>query len=224
MACGIAAALRQSGCRVGVFKPSETGCLPGPDGQLQANDALRLRFFAGSALDLRTICPYPLREPLAPLLAARHEGVRIDVDEICRIHASIAAAHDLTLIEGAGGLLVPLAPGVTFADLAARLAVPLLVVVGSRLGAINHALLTMRYARSMGLHVLGYIVNFLKPEADLAERTNIEVLADWLGPPLGVIDYVADLCMTPSCRQQLADVFTTRLQLDALRLRLRQPG
>ncbi len=222
VACGIAAALRQSGCRVGVLKPSETGCPGGPEGQLQPHDALRLRFFADSALDLRTICPYPLREPLAPLLAARREGVRIDVEEICRLHASIAAAHDLTLIEGAGGLLVPLAPGVTFADLAVRLAAPLLVVVGSRLGAINHALLTIRYARSTGLRVLGYVVNFLRPEADLAERTNIEVLADWLGPPLGVIDYRADLSMTAACRQQLADYFTTRLQLDALRLPWRE--
>ena len=218
VACGIAAALRQSGCTVGVFKPSETGCRPGSDGQLQPNDALRLRFFAGSDLDLRTICPYPLREPLAPLLAAQRDGVRIDVDEICRIYGSIAAAHDLTLIEGAGGLLVPLAPGVTFADVAARLDAPLLVVVGSRLGAINHALLSVRYAQSMGLRVLGYVVNFLKPNPDLAERTNVKVLSDWLGPPLGVIDYLADLSMTAASRQRLAEHFTAHLRLDSLRL------
>ncbi len=216
VSCGIAAALSQANWTVGVFKPSETGCRIGPDGQLQPEDALRLGFFARSVLDVRTTCPYPFRPPLAPLVAARQAGTVIDMAHLCRVHHAVAAAHDVTLIEGAGGLLVPLAPGVTFADLAMRLQVPLLVVVASRLGAINHALLTIRYAQSAGLHVLGYIVNFVTEETDLAACTNIDVLTECLGPPLGVIPYLGTVESTDTDRQRLAELFTTNLRMDSL--------
>lgn len=216
VSCGIAAAASQAGWKVGVFKPSETGCRTGPDGQLQPEDALRLRFFARNSLDVRTICPYPFSPPLAPLVAARQEGESINVDMICDIHHAIASAHDITLIEGAGGLLVPLAPAVTFADLAARLHVPLLVVVASRLGAINHALLTIRFAHSIGLRVLGYVVNFPTEDGDVAARTNVEVLAEWLGPPLGVVPYLGAIENTEADRMRLADQFTSRVRVDSL--------
>jgi dethiobiotin synthetase len=216
VACGIAAALTQRGLKVGVFKPAETGCSPQPAGGIRPEDAVRLQFFAACRLDLRTICPYALHEPLAPLVAAQAEGMRIDVDELTRCHDTIASAHDITLVEGAGGLLVPLAPAFTYADLAARLNVPVVVVVGSRLGAINHALLTVRYAQSVGLRVLGYVINFLSPDADLAARSNVAVLAEWLGPPLGVVPYLADMQVTESSRRRLAEVFTAALRLDAL--------
>ncbi len=216
VSCGIAAAANQAGWKVGVLKPSETGCRTQPDGLLRPEDALRLRFFARNALDVRTICPYPLSLPLAPLVAARQEGASISVDRICEIHDAIAAAHDITLIEGAGGLLVPLAPAVTFADLALRLQAPLLVVVASRLGAINHALLTIRYAHCIGLRVLGYVINFLTEDRDLAARTNVEVLAEWLGPPLGVIPYLGAIDSTEAGRLRLAALFASKLRMDSL--------
>ncbi len=224
VSCGIAAALSRADWTVGVFKPSETGCRIGPDGQFQPEDALRLRFFAQSSLDVHTVCPYPFRAPLAPLVAARQQGssaagasgAGIDVEHLCRIHDDVAAAHDVTLIEGAGGLLVPLAPGVTFADLALRLQVPLLVVVASRLGAINHALLTIRHARSAGLHVLGYIVNFVTEQTDLASRTNVDVLTEWLGPPLGVIPYLGAIESTEADRKRLATLFGTKVAIESL--------
>ena len=218
IACGIAAALVRRGWRVGVLKPAETGCHVGSDGQLQPEDALRLKHFARCRLDVEAICPHRLRAPLAPLVAAQQEGRHIDVDELVRTHADTAATHDITLIEGAGGLLVPLAPGVTFADLAGRLKVPVLVVVGSRLGAINHALLTIRHAECLGLHVLGYVVNFLSPDPDVAAASNVAVLADWLGPPLGIVPHLGGIEMTEAERGRLADVFTQQLRLDGLLL------
>jgi dethiobiotin synthetase len=213
---GIAAALRGRACSVGVFKPAETGCGSRPDGQLLPQDAEQLKYFSGCDLDLNSICPYALKEPLAPLVAARREGVRIDVDLLVHSHERIAAAHDLTIIEGAGGLLVPIAPNVTFADLAARLDALVVVVVGSKLGAINHALLTIRHARSAGVCVVGYVINFLTAEPDVAARTNVEVLAEWIGPPLGVVPYLAELSMTDGCRRRLAELFAAQLRLDAL--------
>jgi len=216
VACGIAAALRGVGHRVGVFKPAETGCMDTGESLRQPVDAARLKFFSSCELDLPSICPYALREPLAPSVAAQREGVHIDFERLVHCHAAVASQHDVTLVEGAGGLLVPLTPTLTFADLAARLRIPLLVVVGSRLGAINHALLTMRYARFVGLHVLGYVINFLAPEADLAAETNVGVLADWLGPPLGIVPHLGEIAETPAERERFAALFSARLPIEQL--------
>ena len=209
----IAAALRRRGLKVGVLKPAETGCNLGPDGQRLPADAIQLKFFSGCQLDLTTICPFRLLEPLAPLVAARREGLNIDSDQLVRTHTTMAAAHDITFVEGAGGLLVPITPRVTFADLAARLDALVVVVVGSKLGAINHALLTLRYARSVGLQVLGYVVNFLTVQPDVAARTNVEVLTEWDEPPLGVVPFVEAVTMSDECRQWLADTAEAHVRL-----------
>jgi dethiobiotin synthetase len=216
VACGIAAALRRRGYHVGVFKPAETGCPRAADGTLQPADALRLKFFSGCQLSLPAICPYAFSEPLAPSVAAQREGIGIDVERLVRGHDAVASQHDVTLIESAGGLLVPLTPTLTFADLALRLRVPVLVVVGSRLGAINHSLLTMRYARFVGLHVLGYVVNSLTSEPDLAAETNVGVLAGWLGPPLCVVPHLGHVAETQAERERVAELFASRLRIDQL--------
>lgn len=217
VACGLAAALAVGGLRVGVFKPAETGCLVGADGQCVGDDARRLQFFARSAAPAGDVCPYALPEPLAPALAARRAGVRIAVETIVAAYARIAAAHDVTLVEGAGGLLVPLTDSLTFADLAVRLRLPVVLVVASRLGAINHALLTVRGARALGLSVLGYIVNFPVPaDDDLAARTNVDVLTQWLGPPLGLLPYLGEVSITEADRNRLADVFRRHVRVDEL--------
>jgi dethiobiotin synthetase len=216
VSAGIAAALRARGLSVGVCKPVETGCSLGVGGQRVPEDAVLLRFFSGCRYELTTICPYTLREPLAPLLAAEREQVGIDLELLVDCHQRIAGAHDFTLVEGAGGLLVPITHAATYADLARRLAAPVLVVVGSRLGAINHALLTIRYAESIGLLLLGYVVNFPRSEDDEAARSNVQVLTRLLGPPLGVVPYLGEITATESVRQQLADCFAASLHLDGL--------
>jgi dethiobiotin synthetase len=218
VACGLAAALGYARHSVGVLKPAETGCEPGADGRLQPLDALRLQFYSKCRLDLMTVCPYVLRQPLAPAIAARMDGVEIDLDVIAGCHATITAAHDVTIIEGAGGLLVPLTSSETFADLAHQLDAAVLVVVASRLGAINHALLTMRCAHAQGLAVLGYVVNFLHECRDLAAQTNLEVLSDWLGPPLGVVPYCDRLEATEANRRRLAEAFAGYVRIPDLLL------
>lgn len=138
------------------------------------------------------------------------------MEQLVTAHAAVAATHDVTFVEGAGGLLVPIASGVTFADLALRLDALVMVVVGSKLGAINHALLTMRYAQSLGLRVLGYVINFLTAEPDLAARTNVDVLTEWCGPPLGVVPHLGAVTLTAECRQRLAEAALTHIRLDKL--------
>jgi len=217
VSAGIAAALHRRGLRIGVYKPAETGCVPGGSHRTPA-DADRLQFFSGCGERLDTICPYALRDPLAPLLAAEREGVCIEPERLVAIYETIARTHDITLIEGAGGLLVPLTASLTFADLAQRLDVPVLVVVGSRLGAINHALLTIRYAERIGLRVLGYVVNFFQAARDEAAESNVAVLERLLGPALGVVPYLGEVTATKEARCKLADAFEAHVRLGALLL------
>ncbi len=213
---GIAAALHARGLAVGVCKPVETGCASGPDGELIAADARLLRLVSGCRSDPGLVCPYALRAPLAPLAAAERERVSIDVEVLVRCYQQVAAAHDVTLIEGAGGLLVPLTPTVTYAEFIQRLRIPVLVVVGSRLGAINHALLTIRYARSVGLRVLGYVMDAVRSEADDAAGSTVEVLARLLGPAIGEIPYLEGISATESLRERLAPMFAAQVRLDEL--------
>ena len=175
VACGIAAALHARGLTVGVMKPIETGC--GPPGARRPADAIALRNAAGSTLDLRQICPCQLEAPLAPDMAARLEGTRIDPAVIVAAYRGIDSAHDVTLVEGAGGLLVPIDGRYTMAELARDLDLPLLVVVDSKLGAINHTLLTLEVAAARGLCVAGYILNRAAPDEDAAAETNTELIA-----------------------------------------------
>ena len=165
--CGIAATLHARGLTVGVMKPIETGC--GPSGARRPTDAIALRDAAGSGLDLRQICPCQLEAPLAPVIVAAYR--------------SIDRAHDVTLVEGAGGLLVPIDGRYTMAELARDLGLPLLVVVDSKLGAINHTLLTLEVAAARGLRVAGYILNRAAPDEDAATATNAELLARCTGVP-----------------------------------------
>ena len=198
------------------MKPAETGCLPGPDGAPYAADAARLRWFAGRSDPLDTVCPFRLRDPLAPALAARREGLALDLERVAVLVDRFAATCAVGLVEGAGGLLVPLADQATFADLATRCRLPLVVVVGNRLGCVNHAALTMRWARSAGLSVAGYVINTLQPEPDLAMQTNIELLHEILGPSLGVFPWVGETACTEADRERLADTAERALRLEVL--------
>jgi dethiobiotin synthetase len=189
-ACGLAALLKESGYKVGVMKPAETGCGQ-DDGRLMPQDAVALKEASGCELSLETICPYPLREPLAPSVAAERDGVRIDIDRLMSVYSEISAAHDITIVEGAGGVMVPLLPSYTYADFAKVLKLPLIVVAANRLGMINHLLLTLEHASCQGLHVLGYVLNQIESQPSLATETNREALVSLTGVPcMGELPYI----------------------------------
>ena len=216
VASALAAALRRRGRDVGVIKPVETGCQPGADGLLVAEDAEQLRWAAKRDEPLERICPYRLRAPLAPSVAARREGIHLDLSALVDSVQRVTAGCELALVEGAGGLLAPLTDTATFADLARACALRLLIVVGNRLGAINHARLTIDWARAAGLDVAGYVVNTLHATADLAAETNVQVLRDLLGPALGVFPFVGSLARTAADWERLADAAERSLDLAAL--------
>jgi dethiobiotin synthetase len=216
VACALSAVLAARGSKVGVFKPAETGCRVDTSGRCIPQDAVLLRFFSGSQAEPETICPYALRDPLAPLVAARRENVQIRFEVIENAYRRITADHDVTLVEGAGGLLVPIAPGLEYAGLAARLDIPVVVVVASRIGAINHALLTIRHARSLGLRIAGYIINFPAPSTDIAAGTNVEVLRELLGPPLGVVPFLGTIDASVAARTRLAAEMERQFRVEDL--------
>lgn len=168
--CGLVRALKATGRRVVVRKPAESGCERRGEVLIPA-DAVALRDAAGCEEPLERVCALRLEEPLAPGVAAERAGIAIDPTQIAAEIAASGSDKDLVVVEGAGGLLVPLAGRYLYADLARDLQARLLVVVGARLGAINHTLLTLEVATARGLPVLGVVVNHPNSEVDLATET-----------------------------------------------------
>ena len=136
------------------------------------------------------INPYLLREPLSPHLAARRDGITIDLEVIAHRCDALRGLADFLVVEGAGGFRVPLSATLDGADLAARLGLPLVLVVGLRLGCLNHALLTAEAIRARGLALAGWVACQVEPAmAGVAE--NIDTLRARLqAPPLGVVPFL----------------------------------
>ncbi len=209
----LAAALRRRGLRVGVCKPVETGCTAGADGKLVPSDARLLLEAAESGQDLEEVCPLRFAEPLAPAVAAQRAGGRVDFRRLCEIVRSVQARHEVALVEGAGGWVVPLDRWLTFADLASEFRWPVLVIVANRLGALNHALLTVENIRMRGLPLAGYVWNRVSEHEDVALQTNPQVLTEWLGEPLGEFPFLGEKVLDVD---ELARVAEQALDLDAL--------
>lgn len=210
---GLAMVLRSAGYRVGVMKPAESGCEE-HDGVLVPADATLLKNVSECSEPLERICPYRLPEPLAPSIAAERAGIRLDIDHLSSIYRDISNSHDITLVEGAGGLMVPLLPSFTYADFAGLLRLPVLVVAANKLGVINHLLLTLEHAACKGLMTLGYVLNSNQPETSPAVETNREVLAGLTG--------VACLGEVPYVRGPAAEFFAQNMDLSFLGICLRR--
>ena len=187
VACALIRGLRARGIEVGALKPVETGV--GSEGPA---DARALLAACGSPdLSLDDVCPQRFALAAAPTVAARAEGRRVELDAMEAAFGRVMARHDCIIVEGAGGLLAPAAEDLSMAELALRLALPLLLVARARLGTLNHTRLTLEAARARGLPVLGLVVCHADGELTPAEAANLEALREdpgvaWLGeiPPL----------------------------------------
>lgn len=169
VAATLARLLKMRGVNVGVMKPVTSGCCE-EHGKFVSADAQLLCQAAGVTCS-DDVTPYLLREPVAPAEAAKQDGVRIDFAHIRASFDRLAADHDFMIVEGAGGLMVPLAGGLLVADLVRQLELPLLVVARPNLGTINHTVLTCFAAGQMELKVTGVIINNYPLSPDLAERS-----------------------------------------------------
>lgn len=178
VACLLAKSFLSIGVKhVGVFKPIETGVDDIPQ------DALKLKEAAECCEEVTVVAPYTFQEPVAPSVAARREKRPISFAVIESTYKRIAAKHEIVIVETAGGLFVPISSEGTYADLAKRLKLPILLVVGLRLGAINHALLTIQAAKSLGIEVLGYVLNEYEPNQSPGALTVEEALREFSGVP-----------------------------------------
>jgi dethiobiotin synthetase len=195
--CGLLAGfLRGRGVRVVTQKWVQTGTAGEPS-DLAAHR--RLMGLPGSVAEeaLADLCPYRFSYPASPRLAAAREGRRIEASVIEAAFRRLAASHDAVLVEGAGGILVPLAEGVLTADLVVRLGLSALVVVGNRLGCVNHALLTVEAIRRRGVPLAGLVFNRPPGEGGGAPEElltdNVRVVEEISkAPVLGEVPFLAD--------------------------------
>lgn len=194
----IAFALRDRGLRAGVMKPVETGCRR-KGKKLIPSDALFLKKAAGIRDSIDLINPYRFEKPLAPAVAADLEGKIIDKAHILNAYKTLQERYEIMLIEGAGGLLVPVYKDYFFRDLIRDMGVPILIVTRPGLGTINHTLLSVRCAQEYGLRIIGIVMNHTTDKKpDLSEKTNPLVIKRLSGVPvLSVLPFIKGLKTNP---------------------------
>ncbi|AGL03394.1 dethiobiotin synthase [Desulfoscipio gibsoniae] len=191
---GLAANLRQRGLNVGVMKPLQTGSQKAEQGWISI-DALYSMQVAGITDPMELVSPYCLEPPMAPRLAAEISGINIELEKISRAYRELCNRHEFMLVEGAGGIMVPITGRFLMADLAKLLDLPVLIVARPGLGTVNHTLLTVEYAKSSGLRVAGIIINdFKQSEAGTVEKTNPDLIEELAQVPIvGIIPHDNDL-------------------------------
>lgn len=172
--CLLLRALRAEGVAAAGFKPVCCG----------ERDDAHLLAAASGGLDPERVNPVWLKAPVAPLVAGMLENRPVDPAGVLAEYRRFAAEHPVVVVEGAGGWRVPIAPGYDMADLAADLGLPVILVVGNRLGALNHSILTVDAIRSRGLPIAGLVVNQLSDELDTAAITNKGMLEELTGLPI----------------------------------------
>jgi dethiobiotin synthetase len=168
--------------RVVGMKPVAAGTVP-VDGVDANEDVLALRAASTCRVPPELDNPVLLPDPVSPHIAAARAGARIDIAHLVACHRQLVQLADAVVVEGAGGFLVPLSPLETGADLAQALDLPVVLVVGLRLGCLNHALLTAEAIRARGLTLAGWVANHIDPDM-LAQDDNIAFLQKQLQAPL----------------------------------------
>jgi dethiobiotin synthetase len=181
--CALLHALRHKGVRALGMKPVAAGT----DADGRNEDVERLIVASGMAAPRELINPYLFQVAIAPHIAAAEEGRSIDIDQIVRAFNALSAMAEAVIVEGVGGFCVPLGAQIDTADLAQKLDLPVILVVGMRLGCINHALLTRQAIAARGLRLAGWIANRIDP-AMLRFEDNLSALRERIDAPLlGII-------------------------------------
>lgn len=175
----LAASYRSRGVDIGVFKPMMSGVKR----EDVTSDVSRLKAYAQDSNSLQDITPFSFDEPLAPYMAAKRQGTTVSLKQVVRAWERIRDRHACYLVEGAGGIAVPLGPSYLVADVANAIGFPVLIVARAGLGTVNHTLLTVAFARQKGLDVIGVIIN-KTGKADRSEKTNPQLIEAFCGVPV----------------------------------------
>lgn len=162
---GLIESLNARGVRAVGMKPIASGCEPTADG-LRNDDALRIRAASAIRLPYELINPFSFEPPIAPHIAAEKSGTEITVEAIVANCRQIAEEAEVVIVEGVGGWEVPISDRLGMPDVAVALGLPVILVVGIRLGCINHALLTASAIRNRGLELAGWVANHVEPGTD----------------------------------------------------------
>lgn len=191
VAAALALHLKKRGLSVGVMKPIETGCSAGKESR---SDAARLRSIIESEEPLGAICPYSFELPVAPLTAAQLNDQPINLDTIRKIYRLLSSRYEWMVVEGVGGVYVPITTRDNVMDLVKQLRLPVVIVGRSGLGGINHALLTIEALQRNRIPLLALVLNRTIPvRSDLAraqERSTVAILRKQSGVPvLGPLPY-----------------------------------
>ena len=192
VAAGLLHAARLRGLSTAAAKPVASDCAMTAEG-LRNGDALALLGECSLALDYAEVNPFAFAPAIAPHLAAREVGVELNVAALLpHVQKVLARGADLTLVEGAGGWRVPLTGGESLSDLAVALQLPVILVVGVRLGCINHAVLTAEAIARDGLTLAGWVANVVDPATSRLDE-NLATLAERLAAPcLGRVPRLAE--------------------------------
>ncbi|HEX9673955.1 MAG TPA: dethiobiotin synthase [Burkholderiales bacterium] len=182
VACSLLRAFAARGLKTVGMKPVASGAVQRAN-SLVHDDVERLIAAGNVTAPRERVNPYCFAAPIAPHLAASAAGIRIDLDRIGRCFDALAGAADVVIVEGVGGFRVPLGPGADTAQLAARLALPVVLVVAMRLGCLNHALLTAEAIAGRGLILAGWVANHLDPQMAAADE-NVHALESLIAAPL----------------------------------------
>lgn len=170
---GLALALEKTGKKVGVFKPLQSSAIKTVNGYIAPD----LKAVKDLSSNINTMCSYLFEGDVSPALAARLAGVKIDIEKIKSDFLSFKEKNEITLVEGAGGLLAPATDNMLCADLIKELNIPIIIVTVPFLGRLNHTLLTISYAKNNGLDIKGIIINKVQTNSnDLATKNFIDEL------------------------------------------------
>ena len=188
---GLMRLLQSQGHVVTGMKPVASGCDSTQAG-LVSSDALRLQAQASFTVPYHQVNPYAFEAAIAPHLAARALGIKIEIEVIKAALASVTEAADRVVVEGVGGWMVPISATRTMADVAAAVGLPVVLVVAVRLGCLNHALLTAAAIEAADVQFGGWVANRLDPACDAADETVTALRERLAAPFLGELDYAAD--------------------------------
>lgn len=188
VSCALLATARKAGLTAVGMKPIAAGAEK-IDGYVQNADTARLIAASSGSPDPATVTPYCLRNAIAPHIAAVEEGVDIDFNLIVKNLSQLSDNADLVVVEGVGGFLVPLGPEKDFGDLAQTLSLPVILVVGMRLGCINHALLSVEAIAARGLSLAGWVANRIDPSMTRFDENLAALEARISAPLLGIMPY-----------------------------------
>ena len=194
IAASLSLVLINSGKRVCAIKPLASGCGI-KNNKIFSNDGLMLkRYSTDNNLSYADINPFAFRDPVAPHLAAKKNGIKLSVVHIIKkTHRALTSSHDYIIIEGAGGWLTPINNRETIGDLAKAYGYPVILVVGIKLGCINHTFLTYKCIQSSGIQIAGWVANIIDKKMLYLKENIRSIKVNIKAPLLGVVPYMYEI-------------------------------